>query len=158
MSISITRFPRFKLALLVFRDLIGAPEMLAFFRGGAAEREVETRWLTYIDAGADLSQLDLMSITELKRVIDRRQRERAWNETFRTAIVSSSRRNDPMVNLWKGYVGRDPDHLCKPVAFSSLEGAFVYLALPAEAREAVSRTAGLDVASARARGASRSLP
>jgi hypothetical protein len=158
MSISITRFPEFRLALLVFRDLIGAAEMLDFFRGqppqGDVERRWEKRWLTYIDPGADLSQLDLMSITELKRQIDRRQRERAWDATFRTAIVSNARRNDPMVSLWKGYVGRDPAHLAKPVLFSSLEGACAYLTLPAEAWAAVAQTAGLS-ASAPAWGAAR---
>lgn len=155
MSISIARFPQFKLALLVFRDLIDAAEMLEFFRGRGAEREGETRWLTFIDPGADLSQLDLVSITELKRLVDRRRRERASDESFRTAIVSNSRRNDPIVTLWKGYVGRDPDHLPKPVVFSSLEGACAYLGLPAEAREMVAQAIGLSRSSGPARGASR---
>lgn len=154
MSISISRFPEFKLALLVFRDLIDAAEMLDFFRGQGADREGETRRLTYIDPGADLSQLDLMSITELKRVIDRTRRERAFDKSFRAAIVSYSRRNDPIVNLWKGYVGRDPDHLAKPVVFSSLDGACAYLGLPAEAREALAQVVGLSRCSGPARGAS----
>lgn len=155
MSITLSRFPEFKLALLAFRDRIDAAEMLEFFRGRNADRESETRWLTWIDPGADLSQLDLMSITELKRLVDRKQRERAWDENFRTAIVSNSRRNDPMVNLWKGYVGRDPDHLSKPVVFSNLEGAYAYLGLPAEARETVAQAIGLSRSSGPAMGASR---
>jgi hypothetical protein len=152
MSISITRFPEFKLGLIVFRDLIDAAEVLDFFRGPDADRHGETRRLTYIDPGADLSQLDLMSITELKRVIDRKRRERALDESFRIAIVSNSRRNDPIVNLWKGYVGRDPDHLSKPVVFSSLEGACAYLGLPAEAREALAQAVGLRTPHPAARG------
>jgi hypothetical protein len=155
MSLSITRFPEFKLALLVFCDLIEAGEMLDFFSGRGADPDVETRWLTYIDTDADLTQLDLMSITELKRLIDRRQRERAWDATFRTAIVCNARRNDPMVSLWKGYVGRDPGHLAKPIVFSSLEGACAYLTLPVEAWETVSQTAGLGRACTRTRGAAR---
>lgn len=155
MSITLSRFPEFKLARLVFRDRIDAAEMLEFFRGRNADRESETRWLIWIDAEADLSQLDLMSITELKRLVDRKQRERAWDENFRTAIVSNSRRNDPMVNLWKGYVGRDPDHLSKPVVCSNLEGACAYLGLPAEAREVLAQEIGLNQASGPARGASR---
>ena len=94
MSITITRFPQFALALIIFRDLIDAGEMLEFFRAPEADRQGETRWLTYIDPHADLSQLDLMSITDLKRVLDRKQRERPWDESFRSAIVSSSSRTN----------------------------------------------------------------
>lgn len=155
MSISVVRFPQFKLGLIVFRDVIAADEMLAFFRGPDADREDETRWLTYVDPHADLSQLDLMSITELKRVVDRKQQERPLDGSFRSAIVSDSRRNDPMVNLWKGYIARDPGHLVKPVAFASLEGACAYLGLPAEAREVVAQAIGVSRASGAARGASR---
>lgn len=155
MSISIARFPEFRLAVIVFRDVIAADELLAFFRGSEADREDETRWLTYLDPHADLSQLDLMSITELKRVVDRKQRERPPAEGVRSAIVSNSRRNDPMVNLWKGYIGRDPDHLAKPVAFASLEGACAYLGLPAEARTAVADAVGLSRAPGAARSAAR---
>jgi hypothetical protein len=156
MSISISRFPDHKLALLLFRGPIDAIDMLDFFGGQGAPREVAMRWLTYIDPDADLSQLDLMSITELKRTIDRRQRERAWDATFRTAIVCNSRRNDPMVNLWKGYVGHDPGHLAKPVVFSSLEGACAYLTLPVDAWAGVAQAAGLGRCAAPARGASLS--
>ena len=156
MSISITRFPEFKLALVLFRDLIDAAEMLDFFRGPWADRDGETRWLTFVAPDADLAQLDLMSITELKRVVDRKRRERPWDESFRSAIVSDSRRNDPMVNLWKGYVGRDPEHRSKPVVFSSLEGACAYLGLSAEARGALAEAVGLDRTAGVARGASHS--
>jgi hypothetical protein len=155
MSISIARFPEFKLALVVFRDLIEAEELLAFYGGCEADRDGESRWLTYVDPDADLSQLDLMTITELKRVAGRKQRERPWVEGFRAAIVSNSRRNDPMVNLWKGYVGRDPDHFAKPLVFPSLDGACAYLGLPAEARETLAQAVGLGRSSAPARGASR---
>jgi hypothetical protein len=152
MSISITRFPEFKLALVLFRGPIDAAEMLDFFRGPWADRDGETRWLTFVAPDADLAQLDLMSITELKRVVDRKRQEQPWDESFRSAIVSDSRRNDPMVNLWKGYVGRDPGHRAKPVVFSSLEGASAYLGLPMEAREVLAEAVGLDRTAGPARG------
>lgn len=138
MCIAIRRFPEHDLTLAELRGVLTGPELLDFL-DRLQIAEGTRRWLNYVAPDADLSQLDLMSLTELKRAVGRKVADAGSGGAFRSVFVCVSRRSEPVIHLWANYLGRDAGHPVKPQVFATLGAAFDHLDLPAAAREAVSR-------------------
>ena len=117
--------------------------------------EKTSRWLTYVAPDADLSELDLSSLIQLKRLVGRKVTEAGHPRPFRSVFVCASPENEPVIRLWADYLGRDSGHPGSPQVVSSLEAAYDRLDLSPAAREAVSlplaraRPPGPDLRSAR---------
>jgi hypothetical protein len=139
MGIAIRRFPEHDLTLSELHGVVAGPELLDFL-GRLEAAEKTSRWLNYVAPDADLSQLDLMSVTELKRLVGRKVAEAGHEQPFRSIFVSASPQNEPMLKLWADYLGRATGHPWTPQVVSSLEAAYETLDLSPAAREAVSRT------------------
>lgn len=138
MCIAIRRLPEHDLTVAELRGVVTGPQLLDFL-DRLQIAEGTSRWLNYVAPDADLSQLDLVSLTQAKRLVARKVTEAAHEQPFRSAFVCASRCSEPVIKLWADYLGRDPSHPAKPQVFSSLEAAFEHLDLPPAAREAVSR-------------------
>lgn len=142
MCIAIRRFPEHDLTVAELRGLVTGAQLLEFM-DRLQISEKTRRWLTYVASDADLSQLDLLSLTQAKRLVGRKVTEAAHAQPFISAFVCASRRSEAVIKLWTDYLGRDPDHPAKPQIFSSLEAAFGHLELSPAAGEAVWRALGL---------------
>lgn len=138
MCILIRRIPEHDLTLAELRGVLTGPELLDFL-DKLQIAEGTRRWLNYVGPDADLSQLDLMSLTHLKQAVGRKVTDAGTGGVFRSVFVCASRRSEPVIHLWANYVGRDAGHPVKPQVFATLEAAFDHLDLPAAARQAVSR-------------------
>ena len=93
--------------------------------------------------GADISDMDLLSITELKRDLAGKLAAELGDREFRSAIVCESALSDPIVRLWTAYLGRDERHPAKPAILTHLEDAFDHLDLPQPGRDAARAVIGL---------------
>jgi hypothetical protein len=153
MGVSIRRFPDLGVSLLTLHGLVASEELSDFAR--RIDQGVPRRWITYIEPGADLTQLDLLFFTELKRLIGAKLKAQFGDEEFRSALVCDSRVNDAVIRLWASYVGRDETHPSKPAVFSALGQAFDYLELATPARAAISEALGLKPAAGAEKGAAR---
>lgn len=142
MCIAIKRFVEHDLTVAELRGLVTGAQLLEFM-DRLQISEKTRRWLTYVASDADLSQLDLLSLTQAKRLVGRKVTEAAHAQPFISAFVCASRRSEAVIKLWTDYLGRDPDHPAKPQIFSSLEAAFGHLELSPAAGEAVWRALGL---------------
>lgn len=148
MCIAIQRFPEHDLTLAELRGGLPGPQLLDFVdRLQIAEKT--SRWLIYVAPDADLSQLDLASLTQAKRLVGRKVTEAGHPQPFVSAFVCASRSAEAVIRLWTDYLRRDPDHPARPEVFSSLEAAFDRLDLTSAAREAVSRVLGRSPAAPR---------
>ena len=142
MCTAIRRIPEHDLTIAELRGVVGGPQLLDFLdRLQVAEKT--SRWLTYVAPDADLSQLDLMSLTQVKRLVGRKVTEAEHPQAFLSVFVCTSRSSEPVIKLWAAYLGRDPAHPAQPQIFSSLEAAYDRLGLSPAAREAASQALGL---------------
>jgi hypothetical protein len=135
MGVSIRRFPEFDVSLLILQGLVETGELTDFAR--QIDGDLPRRWITYVDPCADLNQLDLPFFGELKRILGPKLRARFAPDEFRSAIVTDSRVNDPVVRLWSSFASGDGEYPANPVVVSSLGSASDYLELPAAARLAL---------------------
>jgi hypothetical protein len=140
MGLSVRRFPEFNVSVVVMEGVIAAEAFVAFVKqldlGGV------TRWLNYTRPGTDLTNVDLLSMTQVKRTFGERLRMQLQGGSIRSAFVCDSHDSEAVVRLWTAYVGRDDDYPSTPVICPSLEAAFDYLGLSPEAREAVADAIG----------------
>ena len=147
MCIAIKRFVEHDLTVAELRGVVTGAQLLDFM-DRLQISEKTRRWLSYVAVDADLSQLDLMSLSQAKRLVGRKVAEAAHQQPFVSAFVCASRCSEPVIRLWTDYLGRDPDHPAKPLVFSSLDAAFEHLELPPAAREAVTQALHLPPAEA----------
>jgi hypothetical protein len=153
MGVSIRRFHEHDVSLLTLQGVVRAEELTDFAR--RIDSNAPSRVVTYVDPGADLSQIDLQTITDYKRLMGRRLKAQFAGRKFRSAIVCDSRLNEPIIRLWANYVGRDDDYPANPAVFSTLGQACDYLGLEAAARAALSEAIGVAPPSDAARDAAR---
>lgn len=142
MCIAIRRFVEHDLTVAELRGVVTGAQLLEFM-DRLQVSEKTRRWLSYVATDADLTQLDLMSLTQAKRLVGRKVAEARHEQPFISAFVCASRCSEPVIKLWTDYLGRDPDHPAKPQIFSSLEAAFEHLQLSPAARETVERALSL---------------
>jgi hypothetical protein len=154
MGVSLRRFPDLNVSLLVLKGEVSAQDLLDFGRRMEPDG-AQRRWINYVDPAADLSQLDLATFTELKRLVALKLRTQFPDGRFSSAIVCDSRLNDPIIRLWSNYVGRDAEHPARPAVFSTLVQAFDYLDLEPEARAALTEALGLPASPTSTRGEAR---
>ncbi len=134
MGVSLTRFTDPGLNLVIYRDAIPREELLDFFhRLDGDDPANASPWLSFFDPRADISELDLMVFVELKRILTPKLKAMAPDAPLVSAFVCDSRMNAVILNLWRSYVGRDPEYQSEPTVFTSLEAAFNFLGLPTDA-------------------------
>jgi hypothetical protein len=145
MGIRVTRLTEFGVNISVFSGKITREVLLEHYAAlGAADRAESGRWISYFDPSADLTELDLATFTELKRVVGAKVRELYGDGRLANALVCDSRINQPILNLWRSYVGRDGYHPSDPIVLSSLKAACDRLGLPDTARDQLTAAVGVD--------------
>jgi len=97
-----------------------------------------TRWLHYFDPTADMAQIDIASVPELRRIIAETRKELFGDHPKPFAVVCASEGSQQyFFGFWlKYFSGPDAqaENLC---CFRSLEAAYDWLELPQASRAAV---------------------
>lgn len=143
MGITVTRLPEFGLNVTVYSGKITHPMLLAHV-GSMTDPLESGRWLNYFDPSADMSELELSSYIEMKRLVASKLAELYPEKPFRSAVVSNTEANRPVLGFWKSYVSNDRAHPAAPMMFSSLQAACDWLDLSDEARRAIGDLLGED--------------
>jgi hypothetical protein len=88
-----------------------------------------SRWISYFDAGADLSDLDAATLIELRERLRPVVVQLAAKGEFRMVLASNSMFNDFLIAAWRAMVGPDASYPSDPVVVRDLPAAARVLGL-----------------------------
>lgn len=135
MGIVVKRLPDYGLTLDIWRGTVTAEDMIEHFEG-LTQAEAQRR-LSFIDPAVNLYAMDIAAIPKLRRLTACKLDELYADRPMLSAVVCGPGENKPVIEFWQRYVWGDHEAGRHPVAFSSLEEAFDWLALPETARQKV---------------------
>lgn len=143
MTIRVTRLPEFGVNISVYSGPITRAELIEHYGAiDAADAASAHRWISYFDPTADLSQLDLAAMCELRRLTAAKLCEVYGSRTLTVAIVCKSPPNQSILSVWRNFLGSDRAHPSELRLFSSLRDACDWLDLPGSASLALAAVAG----------------
>jgi hypothetical protein len=144
-TIRVTRCPDFGVNVTVYSGKITRQELIEHYSTiNAGDAASADRWISYFQPSADLSDIDIAAFAELKRITSAKLKEVYPDRPLAVAIVCDSRINEPILSVWRSYVGADAEHPSDPGLFSSLKAACDWLGLSQAAREAAILAIGED--------------
>lgn len=131
MGIALVRLPAYGLNLTIYTGHIGRDEMLTFYRGlDPFAPENAYPLLTYMAPDIDLSEVALVTFSELKRVLAPKVKALTEHPHFHCVVVCNSEQCNVITRFWRAYVQRDPTYASPPVFFETLESACAWLQTP----------------------------
>lgn len=143
MTIRVTRLPEFGVNISVYSGPITRAELIEHYSAIDAEDAASAdRWISYFDPTADLSQLDVAAISELRRLTSAKLYEVYGDRTLTVAIVCKSPVNRPILSTWRSYLSADRNHPSDLSLFSNLKDACDWLDLSGSASFALAAVAG----------------
>jgi hypothetical protein len=143
MTIVVTRLPEFGVNMSVYSGPITRAELIEHYSTiDAEDAACAERWISYFDRTADLSQLDVAAIGELRRLTAAKLRGVYGDRILTVAIVCKSRVNEPILAVWRNYLAADTSHPSNVHLFLSLKEACDWLDLPGAAAFALAAIAG----------------
>jgi hypothetical protein len=141
-TIRVIRCHDFGVNISIYSGKITREELIRHYSAIDADDAASAdRWISYFAPSADLSELDIAAMAELKRLTSAKIREVYGDRPLAVAIVCDSRINEPILSVWRSYLGADVDHPTAPGMFSSLRAACDWLGAPA-ARDAIAAMIG----------------
>jgi hypothetical protein len=144
-TIRVVRCGEFGVNVTVYSGLITREELREHYQAiDAVDAASGERWISYFAPSADLSDIDIAAFAELRRITAAKLHEVFAGRSLQIAIVCDSRINEPILSVWRSYIGRDREHPADPGLFSSLKAACDWLGLDEGAREAVLKAIGED--------------
>lgn len=124
MPILIERIDELDINCLIWVGEISRSEALGFpARIDPSLPEFGCRWISYFDSGADLSDLNPESLLDLRKRLKPVVAALAAKGEFKAMLVSNSRYNDPLLEVWQAIVATDPAYPSAPVFMSGIHDA-----------------------------------
>lgn len=137
MGIALVRLPEHDLNLAVYTGVIGRDELLDFYRKlDPFDPANAAPLISYMAPDMDLTGVDLLAFSELKRILAPKMKALAEHPDFHCIIICNSDQCDVITRFWRAYVARDPTYASPPIFFETLERACGWLQLPPAACEA----------------------
>ena len=133
MGIRLLRFPEYRLNLNIYSGAISAVDLIQ--HQGRLDSAAD--WLSYFDATADLSGIDLADFPALKHAITAKEYERGEDEPRRHALVNVPDANALFVSFWRHYASAGVRNAHQREIFATLEAACRWLDLPHAAPPAI---------------------
>lgn len=133
MGIRLKQLPEYRLELYIYSGAVGVEEVLGHYR----RLDPDATWLSYFDATADLSGIDLADFPTLKRAITAKEDERKGGMPRRHALVNTAPSNAPFAQFWLSYAPAGVRYAHERDLFSTVEGACRWLALPPDGCQAI---------------------
>jgi hypothetical protein len=136
MGILAKRFPEYGVILQIFRGPITRQAWIDYYDGFAADDT--DRFITYLDPTADLSQLDVASGPELKRVVAGKLRAVYGEKPVVSILAPGSEAQVMYANFWRAFESAGEEkHPAESVVVADLKAACELLGLPDGAFEAL---------------------
>lgn len=143
MTIRVTRLPEFGVNISVYSGPITRAELIEHYGAiNAADAASADRWISYFGPTADLSELDVAAMCELRRLTAAKLSEVYGARTLTVAIVCKSPGNHAILNVWRSFLSADRGHPSQLHLFPSLKDACDWLELPGAASFALAAVAG----------------
>jgi hypothetical protein len=137
MGIRLQRFPEHRLDFSVYSGVVTVEQVVQHFK----KLDATANWLSYFDATADLSAIDLGHFPELKRALTALEARRDSDETRLCLLVNAAPVNEDFARFWCAYASEGIAHAHRRDMFPTLEAAFDRLGLPHDARAALATQA-----------------
>lgn len=103
----------------------------------AAAPQFGGAWISYFHPAADLSDLDAGCLLELRERLRPIVSVLSARGDFRMILVSNSRYNDPLLDVWRTMAGTDPGYASNPLLVKDVAAAARALDLSAADTERV---------------------
>jgi hypothetical protein len=129
MGIRLVRLPEYDLDLNIYSGEISTAELFFHLR----RLDSAADWLSYFDATADLSGIDLAHFPALKHAITSKEHERIGGEPKLHALVNVAAANALFVRFWCSYVCAGVSVAHRRQVSPVLEDACRWLHLPLDA-------------------------
>ena len=132
MTVLVDRIEPLEVNCLIWLGLVSKAEALAMpGRIDPTRPEFGSRWISYFDAAADLSELDAACLLELRERLRPVVSALAAKGKFRIILASNSKYNDPLLAVWRAMTATDADYLSNPVVVLDIHSAARALGLSA---------------------------
>jgi hypothetical protein len=137
-GIALVRLPAYNLNLAIYAGRIDRDELLGFYQGIDVYDPVNgAPMVNYMDVNVDLSSVDLLAFSELKRILSQKLKALAENNPgFHCIIICNSEQCQTITRFWRAYVQRDPTYASPPIFFPNLKSACDWLQLEPSAYDA----------------------
>jgi hypothetical protein len=128
-AIGVTLLPEHGVNVTVYSGRITRDELIGHFATELDEAAAASahRWVSYFDPTSDLSAVDVAALAEIKRITAAKVAELWGPGQLASAMVCESAVNDPILGVWRDYLGADPHHPASPALFSSVDAACDWL-------------------------------
>ncbi|HXQ12319.1 MAG TPA: hypothetical protein VN805_15085 [Caulobacteraceae bacterium] len=127
-----------KVNCLIWTGVVSRSEALGFpARIDPSRPEFGRRWITYFDAGADISDMDAACVIELRERLRPVTAALAAKGELRVILVSNSRYNDPFLAMWRTLAATDATYASNPELVHDIDSAAQALGLSAADAEQV---------------------
>lgn len=132
MGIQYQRAGAARVNLTLLSGPIPPDEIMAYFEAlDVNDPDMADAWITYDCGDADLSELDLARVAQLKALIFAKVAALASIRPMRSALVSGRTINEPFFQFWKVLVSADVAYPSAPEFFHQLPAACDWLGLDA---------------------------
>ncbi len=137
MPVLIGELGRIKVNCLVWTGRVTRAEALGVpSRIDTSRLEFGSRWISYFDSAADISDLDAATLQQMREVFRPMVAALAAKGEFRSVLVSNSRYNDPLLEVWRTMSATDAGYASNPELSRDVHAAAESLGLsPADAAD-----------------------
>ncbi len=124
MPVLVGRIGRTNINCLLWVGVVSRSEALGFpARIDPTRPEFGCRWISYFDPGADLSELDIDCLVEVRERLRRVVSGLAAKGELRMMLVSDSKDNDALLATWQAMTTADPAYPSNPVFLHNIHSA-----------------------------------
>ena len=132
MPVLVDRIEPLEVNCLIWLGLVSRAEALGVpGRIDPTRPEFGSRWISYFDAAADLSELDAACLLELRERLRPVVSGLAAKGEFRIILASNSKYNDPLLAVWRAMTATDAAYPSNPVIVRDIPSAARALGLSA---------------------------
>jgi len=128
MSLRVERFPEYGVTLCVYSGVFTVEDLREHW--SALTPEDVIRRISYADATADASRIDMGAFPELKRHFAARLKALLAGKRGLSAFVSDGKTGRLGPDFWTSYLGQDSSVPVQVAPFESLEAACAWLGVP----------------------------
>jgi hypothetical protein len=138
MGIELRRLGYSGVNLVVFGGHIDRGALIEFWKSVDANDPLNAKpWILYLMADADMSDVDIATFAEMKRILAPIRDKAAEKKDYIAVMVSHSDRCDILIKFWRDFVSKDSRHPPYAVLFSDINSACDSLKLPSAAQEGI---------------------
>jgi hypothetical protein len=124
MSIVLKRLGTHGVNLFILHGRIDRETLIEFYREiDLEDPDNKMPWITYLASDADLSEVDVETYIELKRILAPLRECLEPDKCYVSIVVSNSERSDGLISFWHDFIARESNRPPYTVLYSDVKDA-----------------------------------